>query len=168
MAVQSRHMGEDELAASDVVFSLAISGDETMDSEAWFRRLVWTEDPKDLGSEMHYRIEAIDAPAEDKGGEEISEDELQTLMEQISAEFAKRPGERFTQARACGLVNKKHKKVRAALWRLHDEGYLGDDGAGNAHRYFFVKLYKRPKMSADWEGRSGHGGDDDEEVRIRT
>jgi RecA-family ATPase len=137
MAVQSRtDGGEDE--ASDVVFSLAISGDETMEREAWFRRRVWTDDADDLASAMHYEIEAIDKPSVARS----SEDDEAHLMEELSLEFAKREGQRFSQARACAFVKGRAEKVRKALWRLTDLGYLGDDQIGKTHQYFFEKLFR--------------------------
>jgi hypothetical protein len=143
MAVQSRTDGEED-EESDVTFSLAISGDETMEREVWFRRRVWTDDSDDLASDMHYEIEAVDAPQDTARGEDDED-----LMKEVSAEFAKRRGEKFSQVRACALVNKRATTVRSAIWRLADLGYLGDDRVGNAHQYFFQELYRGETGDSD-------------------
>lgn len=46
----------DDTEASVVDLKLEVIGDEIADTEAMFRRTVWTDDPTDLASPMHYVI----------------------------------------------------------------------------------------------------------------
>jgi len=150
MAVKSRTDGaEDE--ESDVVFSLAISGDETMEREVWFRRRVWTEDADDLASDMHYEIEPMEAP---EAGPTERDDE-EALMEKASAEFAAQGERRLTQERAVELlrdIKVRGAVKRTALEKMVELGCLGDEGRGNAHKYFFIKPYKRAKAGFEYVG----------------
>jgi hypothetical protein len=159
VSVQSRNDGEGDGGESVVTLSLAISGDETNDRDVWFRRRVWTDDPDDLASAMHYEIEAIDAPPQ--GGQEA--EDLEDLMEQVSAVFAMQGDKRFTQEGAEGLlrdIQRRTSDKREVLRRLAAGGYLGDDRVGQAHGYFFKALYRRETT----ERESGRGGDDEDPV----
>jgi hypothetical protein len=46
---------------SSVLCKLEIIGDELADTEITFRRDVWVDDPDDLASPMHYRVQLVDA-----------------------------------------------------------------------------------------------------------
>jgi hypothetical protein len=67
-AVVSRHTDR-ETGGSSVVLDLDFQGDEIPESTTRIRRKVWTDDPDELGSPMHYEIEAM----EPDGGSEDPE-----------------------------------------------------------------------------------------------
>ncbi len=61
-AVMSRHTDR-ETRGSAVVLELDFQGDEIPETTTRIRRRVWTDDPNDLGSPMHYAVEVIDSTA---------------------------------------------------------------------------------------------------------
>jgi hypothetical protein len=166
MAVQSKEMGEDDHEESDVTFALEFSGDETMDRQAWFRRRIWTDDASDLAARMHYRIKEIDAP--EKSGRSTDPDDGpdEDVMEQVSAIFAKHPGKRLTQERALEVLKPIKKRLSekiTSIERLVELEYMGDDGTSHAHKYFFIKLYRRQTESRK---ATSEAGDDDEDLVV--
>jgi hypothetical protein len=59
-AVISRHTDRDT-GASAVVLDIDFQGDEIAETTTRIRRKVWTDDPNDLNSAMHYEVEIMEA-----------------------------------------------------------------------------------------------------------
>lgn len=61
-SVVSRHTDR-ETGASSVVLDIDFQGDEIAETTTRIRRKVWTDDPDDLASAMHYEVEIMEAGA---------------------------------------------------------------------------------------------------------
>lgn len=115
-------------ARSVVDLKLEAVGDEIADEEVTLRRTVWTDDPDDLTSAMHYKIEPteLDPTQRAQSGEWDGPTECMAALRQF---FTDHPGESLSKTatgsrmRAVGL-SYRDSTIGDALERLAVEGTL--------------------------------------------
>lgn len=123
-------------AKSIVTLRAELVGDEIADTEARFVRTVWVDDPDDLRSPMHYRIEAAETRADAGGWDGPTQ-----CMDALAQFFAERPGVDLPkstvagQLRAVGL-SYRNDTVAEALERLALQGVLTVRTGPRNSRYF--------------------------------
>lgn len=131
MAVISRHTDRDT-KASTVVLDLDFQGDEIAESTTRIRRRVWTDDPEDLMSPLHYEVDLVES------GDSYQDDGFRPSTRRVHEVLAKHDdgwltirdiGDRLAEA-GSGMPLKA-RTIQAALGDLKDKNLaesLGEAG----------------------------------------
>lgn len=152
-AVDSKDTDSDHEQSSVVTLDVEVSGGELADLSFSVRRTVWSDDPDDLSSPMHYDVTAspLGAPSAGGDGARIEGHAVRSAPGRCLAILRAEPGRWFTvdemQARTADEAAEgpsvrplKRDTVGSALRTLHGPGLIDRQGSaggagGGGHSY---------------------------------
>jgi hypothetical protein len=127
---------------SVVDLKIEVTGDEVADIEVSFRRKIWTDDPDDLTSPMHYEVESMtDERESSRSGGSTPYDQRRLVLRDVRAFFTTHPdGVRSKRALYDGMrkagCEHKDRAITEAAHELVTEGFLTHEkGPRNSDRY---------------------------------